>query len=138
MPDAYTGYRYVRNKRLVTFVARSLAPPPPDFNVEPAWLEGSGFEVRNKCLVYVKAVVAPKRRFNIEIGGEGGRVFIHQSKLRFRYVQNAEPYLLANFCPLPVVLQSGFMQKNAIRFNFIRYNSIQNKTRTMSTTDADG
>ena len=62
----------MRNKCLVTFVGRLLAPPPPDFNVEIAWLEGSGFEVRNKCLVYVKAVVAPKRRFNIEIGGVGG------------------------------------------------------------------
>ena len=84
MPDAYTGYRYVRNKCLVAFVARSLAPPPPDFNVEPAWLEGSGFEVRNKRLVYVKAVVAPKRRFNIEIGGAGGSA-AHMSNVTGRF-----------------------------------------------------
>ena len=72
MPDAYTGYRYVRNKRLVAFVACWLAPPPPDFNVEPSWLTVGGFEVRNKRLVYVRAVLAPKRRLNIEIGGAGG------------------------------------------------------------------
>ena len=29
MPDAYTGYRYVRNKCLVASVERSLAPRPP-------------------------------------------------------------------------------------------------------------
>ena len=72
MPDAYAGYRYVRNKCLVAFVERSFAPAPPNFNVEPSWLTVSGFEVRNKCLVYVRAVVAPKRRLNIEIGGAGG------------------------------------------------------------------
>ena len=62
----------MRNKCLVAFVERSLAPPPPDFNVELSWLTVSGFEVRNKRLVYVRAVVALKRRFNIEIGGAGG------------------------------------------------------------------
>ena len=72
MPDAYTGYRCVRNKCLVAFVERSFGPPPPDFNVEPSWLTVSGLEVRNKRLVYVRAVVAPKRRLNIEIGGAGG------------------------------------------------------------------
>ena len=75
----------MRNKCLVTFVVRSLAPPPPDFNVEPAWLEGSGFEVRNKCLVYVKAVVAPKRRFNIEIGGAGGRKHLQSNTLQIEF-----------------------------------------------------
>ena len=29
MPDAYTEYRYVRNKRLVAFVRRSVVPPAP-------------------------------------------------------------------------------------------------------------
>ena len=72
MPDAYTGYRYVRNKRLVAFVERSLGPLPPDFNVEPSWLTVNGFEVRNKRLVHVRAVVVLKRRLNIEIGGAGG------------------------------------------------------------------
>ena len=72
MPDAYTEYRYVRNKCLVAFVERSLGPLPPDFNVEPSWLTVSGFEVRIKRLVYVRAGVAPKRRLNIEIGGAGG------------------------------------------------------------------
>ena len=67
-----TGYRYVRKKRLVAFVLQSFVPPPPDLNVEPSWLTVSGFEVRNKRLVYVRAVVAPKRRLNIEIGGAGG------------------------------------------------------------------
>ena len=72
MPDAYTEYRYVRNKCLVAFVERSLGPLPPDFNVEPSWLKVSGSEVRNKRLVYVRTVVVLKRRLNIEIGGAGG------------------------------------------------------------------
>ena len=72
MPDAYTGYRYVRNKCLVSFVVRSLAPPPPDFNVGFAWLEENGFEVRNKRLLYVRAIVISKWNFNIEIGGGAG------------------------------------------------------------------
>ena len=61
MPDAYTEYRYVRNKCLVAFVERSLGPLPPDFNVEPSWLTVSGSEVRNKRLVYVRVVVVSKR-----------------------------------------------------------------------------
>ena len=81
MPDAYTGYRYVRNKCLVAFAARSLAPRPP---IQPAWLEGSGFEVRNKRLVHVRAVVALKRRFNIEIGGAGGCA-AHMSNVTGRF-----------------------------------------------------
>ena len=84
MPDAYTGYRYVRDKRLVAFVECWLAPPPPEFNVEPAWLEGSGFEVRNKRPVYVKAAVEPKRRFNIEIGGRGG-ITSHMKNMTGRF-----------------------------------------------------
>ena len=49
-----------------------MAPPPPDFNVEFSWLTVSGFEVRKKRLVYVKAVVFSKQRLNIEIGDAGG------------------------------------------------------------------
>ena len=60
-----------KNARSIRTVSRR-PPRPPDLNVEPAWLEGSGFEVRNKRLVYVKAAVATLRRFNIEIGGRGG------------------------------------------------------------------
>ena len=60
-----------KTPRRIFFVHR-LSPPPPDLNVESAWLKGSGSEVRNKRLVYVRAFVVPKWRFNIEIGGEGG------------------------------------------------------------------
>ena len=62
----------MRNKRLVAFVGDRLPPGPPTVNVDPVWQKGGGFEVRNKRLVYVRAFVVPKWRFNIEIGGEGG------------------------------------------------------------------
>ena len=68
MPNIKTVYRYVRKKRLVAIVRRLPIPPTPDLNVEASWPKRSGFEVRNKRLVYVRAVVALKRLFNIEIG----------------------------------------------------------------------
>ena len=77
-----TGYRYVRKKRLVAFVLQSFVPPPPDLNVEPTWQKRSGSEVRNKRPVYVGAVVAPKRRFNIEIGGRGAMTSDQENKTR--------------------------------------------------------
>ena len=72
MLEACAGYRYVRNKCLVAFVELWMAPSPPEFNVELSWLTVSGFEVRKKRLVYVKAVVFSKQRLNIEIGDAGG------------------------------------------------------------------
>ena len=62
----------MRKERPLVWIRRLLAPLPPDLNVESSWLTVSGFDVRNKRLVYVRAVVVPKRRFNIEIGGAGG------------------------------------------------------------------
>ena len=68
MLDVKTVYRYVRKKRLVADVRRLLVPPTPDLSVEPAWLKGV---VRRCDPVYVRAIIVPKRRFNIEIGGWG-------------------------------------------------------------------
>ena len=58
-----------------------MSPPPPDLNVESAWLTRSGFEVRNKRAVYVTAFVVPKWRFNIEIEGAGGSPTARNNRL---------------------------------------------------------
>ena len=95
MLDVKIVYRYVRKKRLVTVVRRLLAPPTPDLSVEVTWLKGSGSEVRKKRPVYVRAIIVPKRRFNIGLESALTGKRIDQCRLAFSNLYMTLPHVLS-------------------------------------------